>query len=67
MVGDIGDDVYYLLDAGDVIVEGADAGKDTLLVDLPSIDLSVAPYQNIENVILANNANNVRAMGWRTR
>ena len=34
MDGGAGDDTYYLLDAGDVIVEGAGAGKDTIISDV---------------------------------
>ncbi len=63
MEGGVGDDTYYLLDAGDAIVEGAGAGKDTIISDVNFTDLSLAALQNIETLFLASNANNAQGNG----
>lgn len=63
MEGGSGDDTYYLLDAGDVIVEGAGDGKDTIISDVNFTDLSLAALQNIEALFLADNANNAQGNG----
>lgn len=58
MVGDIGDDTYSVNSTGDVIVEGADGGTDTVRTSLTSYTLGA----NLENLVLTS-ASNSRGTG----
>jgi Ca2+-binding RTX toxin-like protein len=53
MIGGLGDDTYVLGGAGDVALENADEGSDTvrLTFAVASIDLGDTGYANIENAI----------------
>jgi Ca2+-binding RTX toxin-like protein len=51
MVGGAGDDTYYIDDVGDVVVENASGGNDTIISSV-FISLQNAAYANFENLTL---------------
>ncbi|MDQ2082044.1 Ig-like domain-containing protein, partial [Xanthobacteraceae bacterium Astr-EGSB] len=53
MTGGIGDDKYVVDDAGDVVTEAADGGIDLVYA---SIDYTLAPSSNVENLTLIGSA-----------
>lgn len=55
LVGGKGNDLYILSSAGDVVVELADEGIDTLQAAF-NVDLRKAAYVNVENVVLTGTA-----------
>ncbi|HEY0150072.1 MAG TPA: FG-GAP-like repeat-containing protein [Allosphingosinicella sp.] len=60
LVGDDGDNYYYLTDLGDDVVEGADGGEDTIETDQslrgPPFDQMYILAANVENLIGTNAA-----------
>lgn len=54
MAGGAGDDTYYVDDAGDVVVENAGEGNDTIY---SSVSLTAAQTAGVEQVILTGNGN----------
>ena len=55
MTGGIGNDVYIVTDAGDSVIEGANAGKDEIQTNVDSF--SLAALGNVENLTLLASAN----------
>jgi hypothetical protein len=53
LVGGLGNDLYFVDEAGDVVVEGAEEGTDTVQSYLPSYTLGA----NVENLTLLGNGN----------
>ena len=51
MIGGVGDDTYVIDDVGDVVIEKANEGADTIN---SYINISLADYSNIENATLLN-------------
>ncbi|MBK4216839.1 M10 family metallopeptidase C-terminal domain-containing protein [Paracoccus caeni] len=56
MEGGAGNDTYQVDNVGDVVVETAAGGSDTLQSTI-AIDLTAQKYRNVEHVILADSAN----------
>jgi Ca2+-binding RTX toxin-like protein len=50
LIGGLGDDYYILNSLDDLIIEFPDGGIDTVYVNFPGFDLSMAP--NVENLVL---------------
>ncbi len=59
MIGGTGNDTYVVDNAGDVVIEGAAAGTDTVLA---SVSFSIAALANIEHITLTG-ASNINATG----
>lgn len=58
MIGGVGDDVFYVQDAGDVVIEKPGAGTDVVIVDL-GFGLSYVLPDDVENVTLGTFHQNV--------
>ncbi|MBB3649548.1 serralysin, partial [Rhizobium sp. BK619] len=55
LIGGVGNDTYIVDDLGDVVVEVADSGTDTIRTDLAVYSLAENP--NVENLIFAGSGN----------
>ena len=51
--GGAGDDVYYLTDAADAVIEQAGGGTDTIVA---SVNLSLSAYAHVENIVMTGTA-----------
>ncbi len=52
MKGLLGEDTYHIWDISDVVIEGADAGIDTIIIHAPDYHIGYALPANVENIVV---------------